>query len=102
MPQKVLAAFRATHVLTQGTASTRVSGSWCHFAEKTSLTLPKTLPRPGGETRSTLPSALLIRVNCVFSRTQMFLISQPSVALRSEEHTSELQSLRHLVCRLLL
>src|ERR1035441_7169037 len=25
-----------------------------------------------------------------------------SVALRSEEHTSELQSLRHLVCRLLL
>src|ERR1039458_3708727 len=26
----------------------------------------------------------------------------PSVSLRSEEHTSELQSLRHLVCRLLL
>src|SRR5258705_9027357 len=26
----------------------------------------------------------------------------PVVALRSEEHTSELQSLRHLVCRLLL
>src|ERR1039458_2126458 len=26
----------------------------------------------------------------------------PSSALRSEEHTSELQSLRHLVCRLLL
>src|SRR5262245_64210160 len=25
-----------------------------------------------------------------------------SVSLRSEEHTSELQSLRHLVCRLLL
>src|SRR5882724_12776106 len=25
-----------------------------------------------------------------------------AVALRSEEHTSELQSLRHLVCRLLL
>src|SRR5262245_63749122 len=27
---------------------------------------------------------------------------QPREALRSEEHTSELQSLRHLVCRLLL
>src|SRR5437899_5282591 len=27
---------------------------------------------------------------------------EPSVVLRSEEHTSELQSLRHLVCRLLL
>src|ERR1039458_10413652 len=26
----------------------------------------------------------------------------PSPAMRSEEHTSELQSLRHLVCRLLL
>src|SRR5437899_4347850 len=28
--------------------------------------------------------------------------SQPVVLARSEEHTSELQSLRHLVCRLLL
>src|SRR5258705_4125412 len=28
--------------------------------------------------------------------------SAPIVLLRSEEHTSELQSLRHLVCRLLL
>src|SRR5262245_62713381 len=27
---------------------------------------------------------------------------RPEVAARSEEHTSELQSLRHLVCRLLL
>src|SRR5258705_1887517 len=26
----------------------------------------------------------------------------PAAAMRSEEHTSELQSLRHLVCRLLL
>src|SRR5437899_8540833 len=26
----------------------------------------------------------------------------PGVSVRSEEHTSELQSLRHLVCRLLL
>src|ERR1039458_10793001 len=26
----------------------------------------------------------------------------PSFSMRSEEHTSELQSLRHLVCRLLL
>src|SRR5262245_65650717 len=28
--------------------------------------------------------------------------SSPSATSRSEEHTSELQSLRHLVCRLLL
>src|SRR5262245_63811420 len=30
------------------------------------------------------------------------LTDDPSVVARSEEHTSELQSLRHLVCRLLL
>src|SRR5205814_9548118 len=29
-------------------------------------------------------------------------VDDTGVALRSEEHTSELQSLRHLVCRLLL
>src|SRR5438045_6916206 len=29
-------------------------------------------------------------------------INRPIAAVRSEEHTSELQSLRHLVCRLLL
>src|SRR5205814_3498209 len=29
-------------------------------------------------------------------------VAQDPLALRSEEHTSELQSLRHLVCRLLL
>src|SRR5438045_8197136 len=30
------------------------------------------------------------------------IVVQSSVVARSEEHTSELQSLRHLVCRLLL
>src|ERR1035438_1302883 len=30
------------------------------------------------------------------------LLDQPNPSSRSEEHTSELQSLRHLVCRLLL
>src|SRR5262245_36342025 len=37
----------------------------------------------------------------VFTRSQL-LDALHGVALRSEEHTSELQSLRHLVCRLLL
>src|SRR5262245_62524344 len=32
----------------------------------------------------------------------MRLVSQKLTKIRSEEHTSELQSLRHLVCRLLL
>src|ERR1035441_9045178 len=34
--------------------------------------------------------------------TSPWCCGAPSCALRSEEHTSELQSLRHLVCRLLL
>src|SRR5205814_2975168 len=32
----------------------------------------------------------------------MAMILRKIIAIRSEEHTSELQSLRHLVCRLLL
>src|ERR1039458_7379291 len=35
-------------------------------------------------------------------RTQAQRAIQLAVVIRSEEHTSELQSLRHLVCRLLL
>src|SRR5258705_8064149 len=30
------------------------------------------------------------------------ILDRPAMALRSEEHTSEIQSLRHLVCRLML
>src|SRR5687768_17635760 len=37
-----------------------------------------------------------------FSRTLQVLISTTSASCRSEEHTSELQSRLHLVCRLLL
>src|SRR5947199_7354466 len=37
-------------------------------------------------------------VNC----ERMKIVEPAVVAFRSEEHTSELQSLRHLVCRLLL
>src|SRR5690554_7095796 len=33
---------------------------------------------------------------------KMLLLDEPSESLRSEEHTSELQSRPHLVCRLLL
>src|SRR5262245_56190113 len=34
--------------------------------------------------------------------TALFTTDEGSIYIRSEEHTSELQSLRHLVCRLLL
>src|SRR5262245_63400612 len=36
------------------------------------------------------------------AQAQVAPVAQRELALRSEEHTSELQSLRHLVCRLLL
>src|SRR5262245_62625937 len=36
------------------------------------------------------------------TRLAAFAARHPLPAIRSEEHTSELQSLRHLVCRLLL
>src|SRR5258705_7000633 len=38
----------------------------------------------------------------IVDKSPMRPISQSILASRSEEHTSELQSLRHLVCRLLL
>src|SRR5258705_1756704 len=39
-----------------------------------------------------------LKTNCFFLNANLACFN----ALRSEEHTSELQSLRHLVCRLLL
>src|SRR5262245_64186440 len=47
----------------------------------------------------------LFRVRATSTRGSQVAISMPffsAVMARSEEHTSELQSLRHLVCRLLL
>src|SRR5690554_7098749 len=49
--------------------------------------------------------AIDLQVNAVFvveGRTAQLNIHRFLVALRSEEHTSELQSRPHLVCRLLL
>src|SRR2546423_3697304 len=47
----------------------------------------------------------MLRLFCQPDTTQVGIrvpISEPSTHLRSEEHTSELQSLAYLVCRLLL
>src|SRR5262245_63060790 len=56
--------------------------------------------------RSTLfPYTTLFRSHLVAARTPCGYSSEPRLPhppCRSEEHTSELQSLRHLVCRLLL
>src|SRR5258708_29213180 len=57
--------------------------------------------------RSTLfPYTTLFRSACglgiLFGAPRLGLVQAPVGALRSEEHTSELQSPDHLVCRLLL
>src|SRR5437899_7549572 len=65
------------------------------------------IPRPP---RSTLfPYTTLFRSSIIeatsmrpSSTRHAFAVVQPMSNERSEEHTSELQSLRHLVCRLLL
>src|SRR5262245_27376207 len=49
----------------------------------------------GGETTGPFPPAAYLNLK---SRNTVF----SGIAARSEDHTSELQSLRHLVCRLLL
>src|SRR5262245_64533214 len=56
---------------------------------------------------STVSARYSIRLNQLASPLLVFFTLFPpavglGIALRSEEHTSELQSLRHLVCRLLL
>src|ERR1039458_6724600 len=53
--------------------------------------------------RSTLfPYTTLFRSMCFAPIKIWFWLRAKMIAARSEEHTSELQSLRHLVCRLLL
>src|SRR6478752_10511568 len=42
------------------------------------------------------------RLSSQASSSELFLIRSANLASRSEEHTSELQSRLHLVCRLLL
>src|SRR5687767_15265040 len=54
----------------------------------------------GMRTRDNIKAALDVGVDSVILGTA--LITDPELADRSEEHTSELQSLAYLVCRLLL
>src|SRR5262245_2082173 len=51
-----------------------------------------------------VPDGTFLRVNLPSAPLRMLTSGEPEMAdsQRSEEHTSELQSLRHLVCRLLL
>src|ERR1035441_7579129 len=67
-----------------GNFSTRFSGSWMAF--------------DSFKTQREIHSADLLRASASSSAKAV----DQQIVLRSEEHTSELQSLRHLVCRLLL
>src|SRR5258705_12469829 len=49
-----------------------------------------------------LPISTLVKLPSTLSTLRSFMNAVNWTAARSEEHTSELQSLRHLVCRLLL
>src|SRR5690348_17499599 len=63
------------------------------------------LPRPPRSTLfpyTTLFRSLVIHVRVVQVRAHFVLEKPRELAVRSEEHTSELQSPVHLVCRLLL
>src|SRR5436853_3583834 len=65
--------------------------------------IPVTLPFPlfsgSGEWASRAPDT---PSNEIFSPSSLKFLNSLLFGFRSEEHTSELQSLRHLVCRLLL
>src|ERR1035438_10773641 len=66
--------------------------------------------RRGNRAQSNTPASAATRIGPIVSQgsgrqvrpAYAVLTSSTSSEVRSEEHTSELQSLRHLVCRLLL
>src|SRR5438552_5587323 len=67
------------------------------FSSATSPTIPKTFGK-----RSRTPSIYANGLRSILTGTSVPLAPQSSRQWRSEEHTSELQSPDHLVCRLLL
>src|SRR5437899_7046960 len=71
-----------------------LASSFCRWRSSSSLSPIVDLPR-----RSTMVTSSRLRVEIVRPTTSP---SDLHPVMRSEEHTSELQSLRHLVCRLLL
>src|SRR5437899_6999168 len=59
-------------------------------------------PGPSSNARGTNAAIRAGHRRCRFRATAPVRLQLQSFRQRSEEHTSELQSLRHLVCRLLL
>src|SRR5687768_18248006 len=67
------------------------------FAPPSAAALSSSRPCPSTAARSVPPSLATSG-----SRASSWSATSPAKAVRSEEHTSELQSRLHLVCRLLL
>src|SRR2546422_2168970 len=63
---------------------------------------PRPAPRPCPLLRPTLPAVSASLTSSMKALEASPLIPQATATQRSEEHTSELQSRLHLVCRLLL
>src|SRR5262245_4690599 len=69
-------------------------GAWLHIAENGAITVFTGKTEIGQNIRTSLTQAVAEELGAP--------IGSITLVMRSEEHTSELQSLRHLVCRLLL
>src|SRR3989442_6296764 len=62
---------------------------------------PRSTPFPTRRSSDLVPLSLSLSPLCP-SLSPFFALCTPLLLMRSEEHTSELQSRPHLVCRLLL
>src|ERR1035441_1888731 len=99
----------ALTLLRQQTQTSRVSlfigvlaptpGFQDKLARKIQLLLDPRTIGPNGLDADELRYAIQAPLDVALSIKRLL---RPSIGCRSEEHTSELQSLRHLVCRLLL
>src|SRR5690625_5795679 len=73
-------------------------GSW-HASGQTGISIWASVFGTGAPSSA---NACFLRICVGNPRLRDFTVGPPPTGLRSEEHTSELQSRGHLVCRLLL
>src|SRR5205814_5295119 len=89
---------RASTIPATSRASAKGTSSLNALSTDSERVVGSALPNKTLETSSATPAASSLCTRAVTSRASACCAS----LFRSEEHTSELQSLRHLVCRLLL